>query len=203
MSLLRADLLSSLVENRELTIKRCSEIKERKPDKKPLSRLASHSLSPHFDMKILLVSCALFTAARAGFSSGWENHGWQEIAPAWPSPVSGGWQGASTVGWPAAVSDGWHPNPLGGAEDLEAQTDQEDQNALSAVGLARLLGGGASHAHHGLSAGHKYTISGPTQTINTIHKIQLNHPGGHILHRAPAAQHKKIIFIQPPSHGWH
>lgn len=162
---------------------------------------AAVSSSQQFEMKIVLVSCALFAAARAGFSSGWENDGWQLSAPAWPSMSSGGWQEASTVGWPASLSEGWQSDS-GGSEGIDTHVDQEDQNALSAVGLARLLGGGASHAGHGLYAGHKYTISGPTQKIDTIHKIQLNHPGGHVLHRTHGAQ-QKIVFIQAPSHGWH
>ena len=159
-------------------------------------------------MKIVLLSCALLAATvQAGFSnSGWESSGWQASAPAaWPSMQSGGWQEAPAMAWPANVAEGWHfgSGDVGGHADIDMHSNQEDENALSAVGLARLLGGGASHAHQGMFAGHKYTISGPTQKINTFHKIQLDHPGGHVLHRTQGTQLKKIIFVQPPnSHGW-
>lgn len=63
--------------------------------------------------------------------------------------------------------------------------------ALQAVPLARFLSGGAPHAHLIMSNGQKYTTSGPTQQINTIHEVQLRHRGGDV----QQAQ-QKIILVK-------
>ncbi|OQR79508.1 hypothetical protein BIW11_00142 [Tropilaelaps mercedesae] len=90
----------------------------------------------------------------------------------------------------------------------------EDQAALSAVGLASLLTGGGlggSHAHLASSTGSSYTISGPTQEIKSLHKIQTTSGGGHVLSRTAGhgGMGKAIILVKQPvaashggGHGW-
>ncbi|OQR71100.1 hypothetical protein BIW11_01564 [Tropilaelaps mercedesae] len=62
---------------------------------------------------------------------------------------------------------GGHGGDFGGGHGGGSSVD-EDGAALSAVGLARLLGGGASHGHLASGGGGaSYTISGPTQEIKS------------------------------------
>ncbi|OQR74086.1 hypothetical protein BIW11_01027 [Tropilaelaps mercedesae] len=148
-------------------------------------------------IRAIVVLASLMGICRAGF---------EESSEGWMTPV--GWPMADgSGGWDFGRGSGGGSGHGGGAELMDNSL-QEDEMALSAVGLARLLGGGASHAHHLFTDGHKYTISGPTQQIKTIHKVQLHHKGGDVLHRTPhmIQAQKKVIFVkaeQPQMHGWH
>lgn len=98
----------------------------------------------------------------------------------------------------------------GHSADQHDNSGHEDQAALSAVGLANLLTGGgvgSSHAHLASSGGSAYTISGPTQEIRSLHKVQLTNEGGHVLSKS--AGHggyggDKVVFVKEPlmmAHG--
>lgn len=112
---------------------------------------------------------------------------------------------------------GFYLGGVGGGHSLENElAAHEDQAALSAVGLANLLTGGGlggGHAHLASSGSTSYMISGPTQEIKSLHKIQTTSEGGHVISRTAGheAGGKAIILIKQPviaslhesGHGWH
>lgn len=102
---------------------------------------------------------------------------------------------------------GGHGGGFGGGDSFgnfgSTMGGHEDNAALSAVGLARLLGGGASWAGMGYG-GATYTISGPTQEIRSLHKIQTTSQGGQILSRSGgggSGGQAKIIIIKGGAGG--